>query len=79
MKIYFTEKTFLDNSRVGYDSVFITCSLVERKGSYGVEIDDRYTPTEAMKLGNSAIKLALDRGISVGEAVSTLKKRRWRK
>jgi len=88
MKLYFCETTYRDYSRVGYDDVFIDCSLSpydSEEGSnaasvwYSIEISDSYTSDEAMKLGGKAISLAQNEGISVSEAIMRIDKKTRRK
>ena len=90
MRIYFKEVTFRDHSRVGYDSVSISCSLYPYGTEVGhdststwyfVEISDSYTREEAIRLARAAILKAQDSFISVSEALSALtsgKRRRKR-
>ncbi len=88
MRIYFKEVTFRDYSRVGYDSISISCSLYPYGSEEGhdststwyfIEISDSYTKEEAIKLARAAILKAQDSFISVSEALSTLTNGRRRR
>ena len=74
MKIYFADggSTFMDNSRVGYNS----CSLICRtepfpEGTYSqsCEIDDVFTQKEAQSIGNRATSYVVNDGWSIERAV----------
>ena len=74
MKIYFADggSTFLDNSRVGYDSCSLICSTKPfPQGVYSVccEVDDRFTEREAQYLGDLATSYVVSDGYSVERAV----------
>ena len=85
MKIYFKEVTHRDYSRVGYDTVSITCSPFPygtEEGHdatsvwYFIEVGDAYTQDEALKLAQRAVNKALAEEISLGEAMHLLTKKR---
>ena len=81
MKIYFKEVTTKDFSRVGYDNVSISYSLIPYDTEEGhdanavwyfIEMPSGISQSEATRLAQSAINKALAEEISVSEALFSL-------
>ncbi|MBE6624894.1 MAG: hypothetical protein E7622_04530 [Ruminococcaceae bacterium] len=63
MKIVFSDNTFQDNSRVGYDYSFPTYSIESgdtAKNSDEIVVPEHFTIEKARKLGEAMIKHMMD-------------------
>ena len=84
MKIYFADggSTFMDNSRVGYNSCSLICQTTpfpEGTYSQSCEVDDVFTEREAQYLGNLATSYVVSDGWSIERAVRHVEDRMLKK
>ncbi len=81
MKLYFADggSTFLDYSRVGYDSCSLICRtepFPQSVYSQSVAIDDRFTKQEAQRIGDTATSYVVSDGYELTRAVRHVE-RQW--
>ena len=76
MKIRFNETVFQDYSRVGYDSVSITYTVLndDDPGSYDIITPAGYTRAQACALASKMARIVSNEGITYTEAYHRLVK-----